>query len=204
MPHAGSVFSSNARGQERMKKLSSTQAFHRRKISNGLGAEMKPASRQSCFEWQAVVIAIGCAVALVGCSRSDEMETMKQQVDAHQLQAWAKELLKEYPDETDCMLDFHGRAKSESHVYVIPTNYVILTNYPTFLDNMPASVGVGPAIRVSGPGQETERCVHLLWIYSRSQSGHAIDVGNERFTQTTNAQCVEWIPGVYYQYLYSP
>ena len=136
--------------------------------------------------WLKAVIAVAMAAAGFGCSpaRRDEVAIIKQRVDAKNVQAWAKQILKEYPDRKE----------------------VFLPNPPTILKDMGILGRMGPSIWVSPASATSNRCVSLLYAerFGFGGDGHIIVAGDENYRQATNAQCVEWIPGVYYQYTHSP
>jgi hypothetical protein len=152
-----------------------------------LGEPMKDAQRSirpTRVRWHLVFV-LSIAVAAFGCSRSHEREfrAIKKRADPHRIQSWATEILKQYPD----------------------TASVTLSNTPSFLQD----VGIGrygPFVNVSAAGPNSNRCVYLLFAYSPGWGGpgHFIDVGDQTFREATNEECIEWIPGVYYRYTFSP
>ena len=144
-----------------------------------------------------VVLAI--VMTAFGCSRSreHELETIKARVDAHRLQAWATNILNQYPDATSLYPYFPGIAADST--------MVILSNPPAFLNELQMG-RMGPMIHVSGAGPDSKRRVSLLYAdsFGFGGPGHCVDVGGQTFRLATNSECVEWIPGVYYRYVHSP
>jgi|SRR5581483_7555489 len=142
------------------------------------------AIRSAGVHWHLVFV-LCMAVAGFGCSRSHEREflAIRQRADAHRIQLWATEMLKQYPDAAS----------------------VTLSNTPSFLKDL--RIGrFGPSVNVSPSGPNSNRCVSLLYTTAMGWGGpgHFIDVGDSTFTQATNEECIEWIPGVYYRYAFSP
>ena len=131
-------------------------------------------------------------------SRRDEVAIIKQRVDAKQVQAWAKQILKEYPDSTELFPYFPGIAADSS--------MVILSNPPPLLRDMGILGRMGMSILVSPAGTSSNRCVSLLYVdsFGFGGDGHLIEAGDETYSTATNARCLEWIPGVYYHYVHSP
>ena len=131
-------------------------------------------------------------------SRRDELAIIKQRVDAKELQAWAKQILRQYPDRTELFAYFPGMTAD-------PT-MVILSNPPVLLWNMGILGRMGPSISVSAAGASSNRYVSLLYAesFGFGGDGHIVEVGDESFKAATNNRCVEWIPGVYYCYTHSP
>jgi hypothetical protein len=144
------------------------------------------------------IIVIGSA--LLGCSRSRDREfaIISQRVDAHKVQRWAKEILREYPTNTELYPYFPGIASNST--------MVLLYNPPSLLQDLAILRRMGPMISVSPSGPSSNRCVSLLYAdsFGFGGPGHVIEAGDETFTQGTNAECVEWIPGVYFRYVHSP
>jgi hypothetical protein len=138
--------------------------------------------RPTRVRWHLVFV-LSIAVAAFGCSRSHEREfrAIKKRADAHRIQSWAAEMLKQYPDAAS----------------------VALSNAPSFLRDL--RIGrLGPFVDVSAAGPNSNRCVSLLYITTQGWGGrgHFIEVGDQTFRQATNAECIEWIPGVYYHYAF--
>jgi len=146
-----------------------------------------------------VIAAIGITLVVVGCSRSreGEFEAIKTRVDAHRMQSWAAGILRQYPDATSLFPYFPGIAADST--------MVILSNPPPFLQELRMR-RMGPAVSVSPTGPSSNRCVSLLYAdsFGFGGPGHRIDVGDGTFRETTNAHCIEWIPGVYYCHVHSP
>jgi len=144
------------------------------------------------------MIVIGAV--LLGCSgsRQQEFATISRRVDAHKVQTWAKEILKDYPTNTQLYPYFPGIASDST--------MVLLYNPPSFLKDMAILRRMGPSISVSCSGPSSNHCVSLLYAdsFGFGGPGHIIEAGDETFRQATNAECVEWIPGVYYRYVHSP
>ena len=140
------------------------------------------------------------AIFFRGCTRSPESElkTLKHRVDAHKVQAWAKEILEKYPTNTVLYPYFEGIA--------ISSRMIILSNPPAFLGDLAVRGWMGPSIVVSSSEPSSNRCVSLLYAesFGFGGPGYFIVAGGESFRQATNAGCLEWIPGVYYQYTHSP
>ncbi|HWX21458.1 MAG TPA: hypothetical protein VN578_16270 [Candidatus Binatia bacterium] len=149
---------------------------------------------------RALALTVAMAAAGFGCShaRRDEVAVIRQRVDAKKVQAWAKQILKEYPDRAELFAYFPG-------IHTDPT-MVILSNPPAILRDMGILGRMGPSIHVSPAGMTSNRCVSLLYAesFGFGGDGHIIEAGDETYRQATNAQCVEWIPGVYYRYVHSP
>ncbi len=169
-------------------------------MTNALtGSPTKNADHHGSRRWQVIIAAIGITLIMFCCSRSrkGEFETIKKRADAHKLQSWATRILKQYPDAK--RLEYYpGNAT--------PSDTVILSNPPAFLEDLRIRRRIGPMISTSPAGQIGNRCVFVLYVESLGfgGDGHCIEVGDETFRQATNAQCAEWIPGVYFRYVHSP
>jgi hypothetical protein len=164
---------------------------------------MRVSSQQSKFSPVTVallIVIIMIAAAVLGCSRSREQEfaTISRRVDARKVQAWAKEILKDYPTNTQLYPYFPGIASNST--------MVLLYNPPLLLQDMAISRRMGPMISVASSGPSSNRCVSLLYAasFGFGGPGHVVEAGDETFRQATNAECIEWIPGVYYRYVHSP
>jgi hypothetical protein len=143
----------------------------------------------------------GIALTSFGCSRSprgDELTIMKKRVNATNLQAWAKQVLRDYPNQTQLHPYFPGLS--------IDSTMVVLSNPPVMLREMGILGRIGPSIQVSPVRPSSNRCVSLLYAesFGFGGDGHIIAAGDENYREGTNGQCVEWIPGVYYHYVHSP
>ena len=145
-----------------------------------------------------LVLAVG--MVAVGCSpppRGDELAVIRKQVDATNVQVWAKQILREHTNRTELYLYSPG--------LTITNDMVVLSNPPPFLGAL--SLGrMGPSVSVSPAGASSNRCVSLLYAesFSFGGPGHIIEAGSDDFREATNSECVEWIPGVYYHYVHSP
>jgi hypothetical protein len=118
-------------------------------------------------------------------------------VDATNVQAWAKQILREYTNLTELYPYFPGLS--------IDSKMVVLSNPPSFLGDL-SMRRMGPSISVSAAGPSSNRCVSLLYAesFGFGGDGHVIVAGDESYREATNEQRVEWIPGVYYHYVHSP
>src|SRR5439155_14284628 len=120
---------------------------------------------------------VGIAVLLAGFqllfgrshSRRDELAIIKQRVDAKEVQAWAKQILRQYPDRTELFAYFPGMTTD-------PT-MVILSNPPALLRSMGILGRMGPSIWVNN------RCVSLLYAesFGFGGDGHVILAGDENY-----------------------
>jgi hypothetical protein len=130
-------------------------------------------------------------------SRVDELSIMRKRVDAKEVQAWAKQILRQHTNRTELFPYFPG-------ITADPT--MVLSNAPTFLSDMRILGRMGPSIIVSSDRGGSNRCVSLLYAesFAFGGDGHMVVAGDESYRKTTNAQCVEWIAGVYYSYVHSP
>jgi hypothetical protein len=146
-----------------------------------------------------VAAVAGLAVGF-GCSRSRDREfaIISQRVDPHKVQQWAKNILRDYPTNTQLYPYFPGIASNST--------MVLLYDPPALLQDMAILRRMGPMILVSSPGSSSNRCVSLLYAdsFGFGGAGHVIDAGDESFSETTNTKCIRWIPGVYFRYLHSP
>ena len=144
------------------------------------------------------VLTIG--MVAFGCSpspRGDELAVIRKRVDATNVQAWAKQILREHTTRTELYPYFPG--------LTITKDMVVLSNPPPFVGAL--SLGrMGPSVSVSPAGPSSNRCVSLLYAesFSFGGPGHIVEAGGEDFREATNRECVEWIPGVYYHYVHSP
>jgi hypothetical protein len=141
------------------------------------------------------------ALTACGCShspRGDELSIIRKRVDATNVQAWAKQVLREYTNQTLLHPYFPGLS--------IDSTMVVLSNPPAMLRGMAILGRMGPSIQVSPAGPSSNRCVSLLYAesFGFGGDGHVIAAGDESYREGTNGQCVEWIPGVYYHYVHSP
>lgn len=128
--------------------------------------------------------------------RGNEFAALQQRVNPQEIQAWAKALLREHTNAAELFPYFDGTTAD-------PTNVI---QPPAFLKRLAMFGRTGPlGISVSGAGPASNRCVGLLYVQSPGfgGDGHIIEAGDESFRIVTNAQCVEWIPGVYYLYTHS-
>ena len=149
---------------------------------------------------QNALLLLMLAVIAFGCSRrrpADELATLQSRVPATNVQAWAKQILTRYTNRTELFPYFPGLS--------IDATMVVLSNPPSFLGGL--SMGrMGPSILVSPAGPSSNRCVSLLYAesFGFGGPGHFIEAGAEDFREATNAECLEWAPGVYYRYTHSP
>ena len=116
--------------------------------------------------------------------RQREFHAIKARVNADRVQAWAAEMLTQYP---------------------AGASTIVLSNPPSFLKDLRMG-SYGPFISVSPEGPSSNRCVSLLYTYALGWGGpgHFIDAGDRSFTEPTNAKCIEWVSGVYYRSVFSP
>lgn len=159
--------------------------------------------KRTCqYSGAGVLLAFGILVAgfIIGCSRSREGEfaLANQRADPHKMQAWAKDVLEAYPTNTFLFPDFPGIAADRT--------MIILSNPPAFLNELAILQRMGPMVAVSPAAPASNRFVSLLYAdsFGFGGRGHEILIGGESFRQTTNASCIEWIPGVYFCTVKSP
>jgi hypothetical protein len=172
-----------------------------RHSGRALGAYMKASTPRIRFgRLSAMLAIILIGSALLGCTRSRDREfaIISQKVDAHKVQRWAKQILKDYPTNTVLYPYFPGIASNST--------MVLLYYPPSVLQDMAILRRMGPMIAVSPSGPSSNRCVSLLYAasFGFGGPGHEVEAGDETFMQATNAECVEWIPGVYFRYVHSP
>jgi hypothetical protein len=144
---------------------------------------------------------LGIGLTDCGCSRSprgDELSIIRKRVNATNVQTWAKQVLREYTNQTQLYPYFPGLS--------VDSTMVVLSNPPAMLREMGILGRMGPSIQVSPAGPSSNRCVSLLYAesFGFGGDGHIIAAGDESYWEGTNRQCVEWIPGVYYHYAHSP
>jgi len=132
-------------------------------------------------------------------SRAGEFQAMKGRFDSHTVQAWAKLILREHTNAATLCPYFDGITPDPK--------MLILSNPPAFLSGMAMFGRMGPmGVSVSALGPASNRCVTLLYVesYGFGGDGHLIEAGDESYRAATNADCIEWIPGVYYRRVHSP
>jgi hypothetical protein len=141
------------------------------------------------------LLGLGLALAIGGCGRSpaSEVETVRASVPFQELQAWAVDMLRSYPSGTNALVYGFGPRNYEDY-----RGYCVLSNPPAFLGKIPTFGAVGPMIRVSGRGSESERSVDLTFFYGGWGGGQIISVGGAAYVTPTNSSCFCLAPGVYY------
>jgi len=118
-------------------------------------------------------------VGLLRARPKREFAVIKRSADPKQIQSWAMEVLRQFPD-----------GSNESRL--------IASNVPAFFQKIPAFGAVGPEVVVSSGGPEVQRCVKLIYFYGGWGNGQTILAGTPAFTHATNSRCILWAPGVYY------
>ena len=136
-----------------------------------------------------VVLLFGVFQWFFGRSPTREFEALRRNVDPHQLQSWALEILQRFPNATNAVFEspkvsnYGGR--------------LVFSNAPPFLNRIPAFGAVGPEIIISGVDAEAQRHIELVYFYGGWGNGQTILAGSPAFTAPTNSRCFLWAPGVY-------